>query len=48
MLYADSYMTEKEFQDMFDHSLYNEMRRKYNCEEAFPAVYGKVSRQARE
>ena len=48
MLYADSYMTEKEFENMFDHSLYNEMRIKYDCDKAFPPVYGKVSRQARE
>lgn len=48
MLYADSYMTEEEFHSMFDHTLYNQMRKKYDCDEAFPRVYGKVSRSARD
>jgi delta24-sterol reductase len=26
MLYADTYMTREEFQEMFDHTLYNKMR----------------------
>lgn len=48
MLYADSYMTEKEFESMFDHTLYNEMRKKYECDHAFPRVYNKVCRAARD
>lgn len=48
MLYADSYMTEAEFHSMFDHTLYNQMRKKYDCDKAFPRVYGKVSRAARD
>ncbi|XP_046455631.1 delta(24)-sterol reductase-like [Daphnia pulex] len=48
MLYADSYMTEEEFHSMFDHTLYNQMRKKYDCDKAFPRVYGKVSRAARD
>lgn len=28
MTYADTYMTKGEFEEMFDHSLYNELRRK--------------------
>jgi len=48
MLYADSYMTQSEFEGMFDHSLYHEMRRKYECQHAFPIVYDKTSRKARE
>ncbi|CAK4616770.1 hypothetical protein LEN26_007351 [Aphanomyces euteiches] len=48
MLYADSYLTEEEFESMFDHSLYNEMRKKYGCDGAFPRVFGKVSRSVRE
>jgi len=48
MLYADSYMTEEEFHVMFDHSLYDRMRKQLNCERAFPRVYGKVSRKARD
>lgn len=48
MLYADSYLTREEFRDMFDHSLYDKMRLKYKCENAFPEVYDKVNRQARD
>ncbi|XP_064604727.1 delta(24)-sterol reductase-like [Liolophura sinensis] len=48
MLYADSYMTREEFRDMFDHSLYDKMRKRLQCTTAFPEVYDKVSRKARE
>jgi len=48
MLYADCYMTEEEFETMFDHSLYHEMRNKYQCHHAFPSVYGKTNRKARD
>lgn len=48
MLYADTYLTEKEFRDMFDHSLYDKMRKKLDCEKAFPEVYGKVNRSVRD
>jgi len=47
-LYADTHMTRDEFEKMFDMQLYNKMRKKYDCEKAFPYVYDKVSRQARE
>lgn len=47
MLYADCYMTEPEFREMFDHSLYDKMRTKLNCKHAFPEVYNKVNRKVR-
>jgi len=47
MMYADTYMTREEFRSMFDHSLYDQMRVKYQCEEAFPEAYDKVSKAAR-
>lgn len=47
MLYADMYMTREEFRQMFDHKLYDQTRKKYNCEDAFPEVYDKVSKAAR-
>lgn len=47
MMYADTYMTREEFRMMFDHSLYDELRKKMNCEQAFPEVYDKVSKSAR-
>lgn len=47
MMYADSYMTKEEFREMFDHTLYDEMREKYNCIGAFPDVYDKVNKAAR-
>jgi delta24-sterol reductase len=48
MLYADTYMTKEEFRTMFDHKLYDETRVKYNCLQAFPDVYDKISRNARK
>ena len=47
MLYADSYLTEPEFEAMFDHSLYKRVRQRYACEQAFPTIYEKVNRNAR-
>lgn len=47
MLYADTYMTEQEFREMFDHNLYDRMRKKHDCEKAFPTVYGKVNKSVR-
>jgi delta24-sterol reductase len=47
MLYADSYHTREEFEEMFNHTMYREVRRQYECEGAFPEVYDKVSKQAR-
>jgi len=48
MLYADSYLNREEFRAMFDHSLYDKMRIKLNCTKAFPEIYDKVNRKARE
>lgn len=47
MMYADSYMTKPEFRAMFDHSLYDRMRKKLNCEGNFPDVFDKVNKKAR-
>ena len=47
MMYADSYMTKEEFRQMFNHTLYDEMRVKYECTKAFPDVYEKISKVAR-
>jgi len=47
MMYADSYMTKTEFRDMFDHTLYDEMRSRLKCEGNFPEVYDKVNKKAR-
>ncbi|XP_074640770.1 delta(24)-sterol reductase-like [Tubulanus polymorphus] len=48
MLYADSYMTREEFRQMFDHSLYDKQRENLNAKKAFPDIYDKVSRAARD
>merc|ERR1712228_895303 len=42
MLYADSYMTRTEFGQMFDRSLYQELRKKFGGDKAFPDVYDKI------
>ncbi|XP_012941138.1 delta(24)-sterol reductase [Aplysia californica] len=47
MLYADSYLSREQFRAMFDHSLYDKMRKQLDCEKAFPEVYEKVNRKAR-
>jgi len=47
-LYADSYMSRDEFREMFDMRLYDKMRARYGCEGAFPDVYDKVSKHARQ
>jgi delta24-sterol reductase len=44
-LYADIFSTKNEFEQMFDHSLYQQMRKKYKAENAFPTVYDKVKGQ---
>lgn len=41
-LYADIFSTREEFEHMFDHSLYKQMRQKYKAENAFPDIYDKV------
>jgi hypothetical protein len=41
------YLTREEFEQMFDHRAYREVRRKYACEAAFPEVYDKVCKAAR-
>jgi len=40
--YCDSFQTEQEFEEMFDHTLYNQMREKYNANGKFPRVYEKT------
>lgn len=42
-LYAVTYMNKDEFREMFDHTLYDQLRKKYNAEDAFPDVYTKVA-----
>jgi len=44
-LYADTFMTREEFEDMFDHTHYRKMREKYHAVGAFPEVYDKVKVQ---
>jgi Delta24-sterol reductase len=41
-LYADTFMTREEFREMFDLSLYDEVRKKYGAEGAFPELYDKI------
>ncbi|CAJ0585537.1 unnamed protein product, partial [Mesorhabditis spiculigera] len=41
-LYADIFMTEAEFREMFDLELYEKVRERYHCNDAFPSLYEKV------
>eukprot|EP00612_Vaucheria_litorea_P008520 CAMPEP_0171472976 /NCGR_PEP_ID=MMETSP0946-20130122/1580_1 /TAXON_ID=109269 /ORGANISM="Vaucheria litorea, Strain CCMP2940" /LENGTH=478 /DNA_ID=CAMNT_0012002679 /DNA_START=514 /DNA_END=1947 /DNA_ORIENTATION=- len=45
-LYADTFMTREEFKQMFDHTLYDETRKKYNAIGAFPEIYDKIRPEA--
>jgi len=48
MMYADSYMDREEFRQMFNHRVYDELRKKLSlCSVAFPEVYDKVCKQNR-
>lgn len=40
--YCDVCSTEEEFEEMFDHTLWREMRDRYGAAEAFPTIYEKV------
>jgi len=46
-LYAQTYQSREEFEEMFDHELYFSVREKYGCNDVLPVVYDKVSRDAR-
>jgi Delta24-sterol reductase len=41
-LYADTFMTEAELREMFDHTLYERVRKAYAAEGAFPTLYDKT------
>lgn len=41
-LYADIFMTRKEFEEMFDLTLYEAVRQRYGAEGVFPHLYDKV------
>ncbi|RZF41100.1 hypothetical protein LSTR_LSTR002732 [Laodelphax striatellus] len=47
MLYAGTYATREEFREMFDHTLYDRIRKSLSCEKAFPEIYNKVNKEAR-
>jgi delta24-sterol reductase len=40
--YCDVFSTEAEFMEMFDHTLWQRMRKKYEADGAFPTIYQKV------
>ena len=40
--YCDVFSTEEEFEEMFDHTLWREMRTKYEANGVFPTIYEKV------
>jgi len=41
-MYADTFLTREEFEDMFDLTSYEQVRKKYHAEGAFPHVYDKT------
>lgn len=42
-LYADTFLTPEEFEDMFNLELYNKVRKQYKAEGNFPTVYQKTT-----
>lgn len=40
--YCDVFSTETEFEEMFDHTLWREMRARYDADGVFPTIYEKV------
>jgi len=47
-LYAHTYMNSQEFREMFDHTLYDQMRKTLNAQKAFPEVFVKVFGKAKQ
>jgi len=47
MLYADSYMSRKEFGKMFDRTMYDDLRRRLGADKAFPDIYDKIVEPSR-
>ncbi|KAJ1971452.1 hypothetical protein H4R35_005248 [Dimargaris xerosporica] len=45
LMYADTWQTREEFEEMFDHTLYRKCREKYHAIGAFPEVWDKVKPQ---
>ena len=41
-LYADIFMTREEFEQMFDLTLYEKVRKRYDAQRAFPHLFDKV------
>jgi delta24-sterol reductase len=48
-LYGETQLTREEFYDMFNpyYDNYDVIRKKYDCEKAFPHVYEKISKLGR-
>ena len=50
-LYAETQLSEQDFKEMFNIQgrldLYEQTRKKYQCERAFPTIYEKVSKLGR-
>jgi hypothetical protein len=46
-LYADSYLNETDFRKMFDHTLYEKIRKQYGCDKMFPSTYFKLCKNSR-
>lgn len=41
-MYADIFMTREEFEEMFDLTLYESVRKRYHANGAFPHLFDKV------
>lgn len=48
MMYIGTHLNINEFKTMFDHCLYEKIRRHLKCEFNFPEVYEKVNKNVRK
>jgi hypothetical protein len=44
-MYADSFLSRAEFREMFDHTHYDNMKKRYDPNGAFPEIFDKTCRQ---
>ncbi len=40
--YTDIFFSREEYREMYDHTLYDQVRKQYGSDEAFPEVYDKI------
>lgn len=47
-MYGGTHLNKNEFKTMFDHNLYDRIRKQLKCQSNFPEVYDKVNKKVRK